>query len=228
MPVLSLAGSKKLSYQLFGRQAYDRIMTEITRSDSRIDGYMLSEQMVLAAGSMFHEQVIRAENAETTSLDVLVKAVRQLEQTNADGCVVIASEENCPLSIMFFSGSHLLGSQQLTDENVPQDLDKAIGYLTRHPECKVYASMITNGPEVARGLTFGLSGLKEPGSTTSTLEPCEGYEASKLTLLHAMRPPKPVCTSRFVNVNKIGARSSIHARITQRFNGIGWYHVDPT
>jgi hypothetical protein len=223
-------GSKKSATQLFGLRAYEKIIAEITRFDNFVEGYMLSPQMALAAGSMFHEQVIQAE-CDESPVFVARRALNQFEWGEAAGCIVITNEKNDPLSVMYFSERTLVGAQLLTSEKAPQELTKLWQYLEHHPNTKVYASMLSNEMINSPGLTFSLSGLNKGDTpTTGVDDEFAFHEVAKLTIMHVMRTPKeiqPVSLNRFVNVNKSVARPGQQPKLNQRFRGVGFYYVDP-
>ena len=184
--------------------------------------------MALAAGSMFHEQVIQAE-CDESPVFVARRALNQFEWAEAAGCIVITNEKNEPLSVMYFAERTLVGAQLLTSEKAPQEMTKLWQYLEFHPKAKVYASMLSTEMIDAPGLTFSLSGLDKGAPTTEVGDEFAFHEVAKLTIMHVMRTPKeiqPVSLNRFVNINKFNARPG-QPKINQRFRGVGFYYVDP-
>jgi hypothetical protein len=47
-------GSLRVPEQVFGKDAYQQLMSEITHMGNVFDSYLLNDRLVLAAGSMFH------------------------------------------------------------------------------------------------------------------------------------------------------------------------------
>ena len=51
-------GNKRLERQLFGQEAYGCILADIAHQNNTIDAYLLSEDLVLAAASLFNGEVL--------------------------------------------------------------------------------------------------------------------------------------------------------------------------
>ncbi len=227
-----LYGSKKSANQLFGLRAYEKIIAEMSRFDNCVEAYVLSPDTVLAAGSMFHEQVIQADSEESPDV-VARRALSQFECAGAAGCIVVANANNEPLLVMYLSGRTIVGTQLLTSVKVPQELTKILQYLESNPTAKVYASMLTADMINAPGVTFSLSGFDQGSGAVPKSEAyseLDCHDVAKLTIMHVMRTPKELQSmrlTRFVNVNRSHALAGQQSKHSQRFRGVGFYHVHP-
>jgi hypothetical protein len=226
-------GSKKLSRQLFGEEAYEKIISEITRFDNFIDGYILPPQVALAAGSMFHEGLITAQETEK-AYDVANRALAEFDSCECAGSIVITDDKNVPQFVMFVSERKLLGTQVLSKGNssrdkIPEQLSKLWQYLESHPEAKVFASLLN--PEQADSLSSENSCSSQP-SKSASLESMTAeafFGGTKITLIREMRRPsiEPVRLNRFVNRNAPPLRTGKQMRLSHNFRGVGGYEVDP-
>ncbi len=70
-------GHKQLQQYLFGCQAYEFVMRDITHIDNKFDCYELAEPLVLAAGSMFHGQNVEFSQRSHSTFDLLLFALEQ-------------------------------------------------------------------------------------------------------------------------------------------------------
>jgi hypothetical protein len=226
-------GSKRITTQLFGQQAYEKIISELTRFDNFIDGYILPPQYALAAGSMFHEELITAEGDESPEA-VARRALALFASRECGGSIVVTNSKNVPEFVMFFSQQNLLGSQVLnkgksTRGKAPEQVSKLWEYLKANPEAKVFASLLSS--QDAASLGACLSALNQSSKNMSLEAMTEEafHGGMKITLMRAIRTPdiEPVRLNRFINVHKSGSRPGKQMRLSHNFQKVGGYMVDP-
>ncbi len=164
-------GNKRLEHQLFGQEAYSCILADVNHQNNAIDAYLLSEDLVLSAASLFNGEVFNAA-ANNNPEQVFETAHRGLVHSGMPGCIVIKSAESVPVAIIYLFGGKIIGVFSHKDGWVSNSYEKAWQYLTQSPGAKVSASMLAarNIEEVLK-LSFSLSGLdncRQEGNTAST------------------------------------------------------------
>src|SRR5580693_1581666 len=58
-------GNKRLERQLFGQEAYSCVLADISHQSNVIDAYLLSEDLVLAAASLFNGEIFNADSVHS-------------------------------------------------------------------------------------------------------------------------------------------------------------------
>lgn len=161
-------GSKRFGHQLFAEQAYDHILGDMTHRDNVLDAYILSEDLVLAAASMFHGEVFQARE-DARSEQVFEAAYNGLAQALKPGCIVVNDAEDCRVAIVYMFGGKIIGVFSHKDGWVSSNYDSAFRYVKQTRGAKVFASMLSaeNTQEVV-GLSFSLSGLGDRQSSEWT------------------------------------------------------------
>jgi hypothetical protein len=152
-------GSKRFGQQLFAAQAYDHILADMSHRDNILDAYILSEDLVLAASSLFHGEVFNARDGASAE-EVFESAHNCLAHAQKPGCIVINDQDNLPVAIVYLFGGKIVGVFSHRDGWVSTNYETAARYLQQTRNGKVFASMLSarNTQEV-QDLTFSLSGL---------------------------------------------------------------------
>jgi hypothetical protein len=152
-------GSKRFGQQLFAEQAYEHILADMAHRDNTLDAYILSEDMVLAAGSLFHGEVFNARLGASPD-EVFEAAHNCLVHASKPGCIVVNDQDNLPIAIVYIFGGKIIGIFSHKDGWVQTNYETAARYVSKTPNAKVFASMLSakNTQEV-QDVTFSLSGL---------------------------------------------------------------------
>lgn len=152
-------GNKRLDRQLFGQEAYGCILADISHQSSAVDAYLLGEDLVLAAASLFNGDVFNA-SANSSGEDIFESAHRGLIHSGMPGCIVIKAPEGLPVAIIYIFGGKIIGIFSSKEGWVSTSYEKALQYVQQTPGAKVSASMLgaRNIDEVIN-LSFSLSGL---------------------------------------------------------------------
>lgn len=152
-------GSKRFGQQLFGEQAYEHILVDMSHRDNVLDAYILSEDLVLAAASLFHGEVFNARIGASAE-EVFEAAHNCLVHASKPGCIVINDQDNLPVAIVYIFGGKVVGIFSHRDGWVSTNYETAARYISQTRNAKVFASMLSarNTQEVQE-LTFSLSGL---------------------------------------------------------------------
>ncbi|HEY9732714.1 MAG TPA: hypothetical protein V6C89_12425 [Drouetiella sp.] len=153
-----LYGSKYEAEQVFGEEAHHRAMSELAKPSNIIDTYLLSEELVLAGGALFHGHPV--EHAGGTAEQIFETVVRNLMYSNAPGCVVVNSENNDALCMVYVFKGQIIGVYSFHEGWVQSTYETAVSYVHSQPNTQVMASALAarNIKEV-ESMTFSLTGL---------------------------------------------------------------------
>lgn len=152
-------GSKRFGQQMFGEQAYEHILADMVHKDNSLDAYILSEDLVLAAASLFHGEVFNARLGASAE-EIFEAAHNCLVHASKPGCIVINDQDNLPVAIVYIFGGKIVGIFSHREGWVATKYETAAKYISQTRNAKVFASMLSaqNTQEV-QDLTFSLSGL---------------------------------------------------------------------
>ncbi|MCC7527633.1 MAG: hypothetical protein IT342_03860 [Candidatus Melainabacteria bacterium] len=169
-----LYGNKRLGHQLFGADALERAVADLGHPDSLLDAYMLPEDLVLAAGALFHGNSLMFA-PDLTAEQVFEASCENLMRSNMPGCIVVNNHQDMAVCMVYIFGGHIVGVYSFTEGWVETSYESGLKYLTQNRGGKVMASMLPchNVDEVMQ-LSISLSGLADRPA-----EQFEGYERPK-------------------------------------------------
>lgn len=154
-------GNKRLDRQLFGQEAYACILADVNHQNNTIDAYLLSEELVLAAASLFNGEVY-SPKTEQTAEEVFESAHRGLVHASMPGCIVIKQIDGLPVALVYVFGGKIVGVYSHKEGWVTSTYEKAQEYLRSTPQARVSASMLSAGNiDEVYGMSFSLSGIDE-------------------------------------------------------------------
>jgi hypothetical protein len=155
----SLYGAKSLDKQSFAKEAHSSALTELATPGNILDAYQLPEDLVLASASMFHGQVLDY-NYGYTPHQIYQAAADQIKNFGLPGCVVVSTENDEMVCMVYFAQGRTIGVYSSKDGWV--DVSSAGSYIANTRGAKVLASVLpVNGLEDVARLTFSLTGLAD-------------------------------------------------------------------
>jgi hypothetical protein len=195
-------GSTKIPQQVFGKGAYEQLMAEITHNGNIFDSYVLSDNMVLAAGSMFHGEVFNATKGRSAA-SALKYVVQQFEACETPGAIALVDSSDRPVCLVYFANHEVIGIYSFLEEINMHDMASLVEYLKINPGTQVLASMLNlSAYNLPNDLTFSLSGLNEaePVKQLDRVTKTQ-LEAANLVLLNTLKPleREVVRTDRFIS-----------------------------
>lgn len=155
-----LYGNKSMSTQLFGQEAHQHAMSDLAHPDNILDAYLLSEELVIAAASLFHGTLMNFPNAKTPE-QVFEEACETLMRSDMPGCVAINTADNLAVCMVYIFGGKIIGCYSYKDGWVETCYETGLKYIAQTGRtAKVMASMLParNVSEV-NAMTFSLTGL---------------------------------------------------------------------
>lgn len=154
-----LHGSKKIDHQVFGEEAHQQALIDLAQPDNIVDAYLLSEEIVLAAASLFHGNVMRVA-PNVPPVHVYLNAVKSLITSNSVGCVVISNAETYAACMVYVFAGRIVGVYSFADGWLPPTIESGLECVEGLAHAKIMASAFTARNEhEALGLTFSLTGL---------------------------------------------------------------------
>jgi hypothetical protein len=222
-------GSLKVPQQVFGKSAYQELMSEITHAGNIFDSYVLDDRLVLAAGSMFHGELFNATRGRTP-IEGLRFVVEQFEACETPGSVALVDELERPVCLLYFSNSQIIGLYSFLEEIKVQDMNTLVDYLKSHPRTKVMASMLNLADyNLLRDLTFSLSGLNHEEQAVRAPDKYtkEQLDAARLILMNTIKPrnqPEAVRGDRFISMG----RPNSAPKLNQTIHINNPFRIDPS
>ncbi|MGH9550601.1 MAG: hypothetical protein ACRD3W_14575 [Terriglobales bacterium] len=154
-----LYGSKNMTQQAFGQDALRYTLADMASPDTLAEVYILTEEIALAAASLFHSKVMPVGKTDEP-MDLLERAINGLLRTRAPGCVVISDSNRHALCMIYVCGGSIAGIYSFCEGWLDPSFEMAELCLASTPDPKVSACALTatNMHDVYQ-LTFSLTGL---------------------------------------------------------------------
>ena len=154
-------GNKRLEHQIFGETAHQNAISDLAQPDSIVDAYVLTEEIVLAAASMFHGNVMRAP-AKKLAHELYDHAVTSMLASNSVGCIVISDKEGIALCMIYIFAGRIVGAYSFAQGWLEPTFESGLECLHANQGATVMASALNARNESdARQLCFSLTGLIE-------------------------------------------------------------------
>jgi hypothetical protein len=161
-----LYGNKRLGHQLFGAEALEKAVADLGHPESLLDAYMLPEDLVLAAGALFHGNSLMF-SPDMTAEQTFESACESLMQSNMPGCIVVNNHQDMAVCMVYVFGGHIVGVYSFSDGWVETSYESGLKYLTQNRGGRVMASMLPchNVSEVMQ-VSISLTGLADRSCQT--------------------------------------------------------------
>ncbi|GEM_PF-2932457 len=154
-----LYGKKNMAMQVMQQDAHMHALTDLATAGNILDAYQLPEELVLAAASLFHGQVL--EFSQTAQPDqVMLSAAHQIASYSLPGCVVINTQDNEMVCQVYMANGRIIGVYSSHDGWVTANLETAMTYLSKVDNPQVMASILPmRSVDDVAFLGFSLTGL---------------------------------------------------------------------
>lgn len=168
-----LYGNKKLGHQLFGAEALEHAVADLGHPESLLDAYMLPEDLVLAAGALFHGNSLMCA-PDLTAEQTFEASCEMLMSSNMPGCIVVNNHLEMAVCMVYVFGGKIVGVYSFSEGWVQTSYEAGLKYVTQHRGGKIMASMLPchNVNEVMQ-LSISLTGLAD--------RPAEQFEGMERT-----------------------------------------------
>lgn len=222
-------GSKKVPQQIFGPEAYACIMSEISSVHVELTSYILQDEVVLSAASMFHGGIFNGSHSDDP-VRALSNCMQFIQDLAVPGSIAVVDKGGDPVCLLYVAGGSLLGINSLNTYVKDTDIKSLWQYLQKNPESQVMANSIVTDNNSIIGLTFSLLGQSSQrsvtGESTASLGTSSGagivnavgtvsytdlaaVRAANLVSIYSIRPverPQEVLQDRFVSFRDHNAK----------------------
>ncbi|HEY9718286.1 MAG TPA: hypothetical protein V6C69_12510 [Trichormus sp.] len=156
-----LYGRKAMEHQAFGEDALQYALADMTAPDTILEVYVLSEEIALAAASLFHSKVMPVhEGDEPYSL--LERGINGLMRTKSPGCVIINNEDGQAVCMIYLFGGRIVGIYSFLEGWLEPKWEDAELCLSSVPRPRVMASALTaTSIDEVKSMTISLTGLND-------------------------------------------------------------------
>lgn len=156
----ALYGRKKLDYQCLQQDAHSMAMADLAMPGNILDAYELSEELVLAAASLFQGNVLDID-ASGTSQERFEQGLNAIAQTRLPGCIVVNTADDEMVCMVYVYDGKIAGIFSAQHGWVSASYEVAISYLkSTKKEIRVNASYLP--VEDLDSIGFSLTGLDAP------------------------------------------------------------------
>jgi hypothetical protein len=155
-------GRKGLDGQVIQGDAHNATLADLATTGNLVDAYQLSEDIVLAAASLFHGDVLEVPSTGDAHAR-FDAAMNQIMKTNKPGCVVVNSSDSEMKSMVYISKGQVMGvfcAQKGWVEPTPESAHKIIRNAKQEVEISASILSIEN-VDTVDSMSFSLSGLAD-------------------------------------------------------------------
>ncbi len=157
-----LYGSKQMDYQYMQQDAHRFALRDLAAPGNVLDAYELPEELVLAAASLFHGDVLNI-NASGTAHEMFEQALRAIGELKMPGCIVVNTGADEMVCMVYLHEGRIIGVFSARDGWSKPTYEVAIGYLKNtNRNTRVMASYLAMTDNLAQSIGFSLTGLDEP------------------------------------------------------------------
>jgi hypothetical protein len=161
-------GNKRFSHQQFGEDALKYTLSDMIAQDTIVEVYLLTEEIALAAASMFHSKIMAASSNDDP-YDLLERGIHGLMRTRSPGCVIINNCEGHAVCMVYVFGGKIVAVYSFLEGWMDPTFESAELCLASVPDPQVSASCLTaRSIDEVLSKTFSLTGLNDRRPAPST------------------------------------------------------------
>lgn len=160
-------GQKSMRGQYLHQDAHKCALADLAAPGNVLDAYELSEDIVLAAASLFYGETLDTSYAPNSD-QVFEYSVNALLRSNLPGCVIINNESDQTICIVYVNRGNVLGMYSAHEGWINPSPREARRLMTGQ-NCRVHSSILTL--QDARHFGFSLTGIEQRFDFTPPVEP---------------------------------------------------------
>jgi len=169
-------GQKGREFQLFGQEAYQQAVIDLSQANTLIDAYPLSEELILAAAALFQGNVNVVPPTQPSE-KLYTDTVNDLIAKRAVGCVVTYNNEGLAKCITYLFAGKIVGVYSFAKGYLVPILESGAGHSKNSPDDEIMVSTLNAANEQeALNTTFSLTGLTDSTRITRPIT-CETANA---------------------------------------------------
>jgi hypothetical protein len=160
-------GQKDMQSYSFGNLALKRALKDVQNPNKIVDIYRLNEEVVVAAGALFHGHI--AESQSTPATQFFGQALNELLEDKVPGCIVITDKKDAATYIVYTCSGKIVGVHSSKKGWLKVDISALQQYLSDNKDSRVQSCYIPveNLEEVSR-YSFTLAELADNGYANTT------------------------------------------------------------
>lgn len=158
-------GHRGLARQLYGKQAFERIMTDMLLPHNIIDAYPLSDEMVLATASLFHGGLNDVFGG-AAALKIYPNCARMMIANKRTGCMVVNAGGDAAVCVTYMFEGKIIGVYSFSQGWLTKTQAAALDCIECNTCTGMAMSMLPVEADSAELLTESLTGL-DPASNIS-------------------------------------------------------------
>ncbi len=154
----SVYGCRDLSAQVYGKQAFDNIMSDILAPHNVIDAYPLTDELVLAAASLFHGGLNDVFDG-SSALHIYPNCARMMLNNRRTGCIVASRDDDSAVCVTYIYEGKIVGVYSFADGWLTKTQAAALDCIENRSGVTLSLSVLPVECEFAGALTESLTGL---------------------------------------------------------------------
>jgi hypothetical protein len=133
-------GQKDMHSYSFGNTALRQALKDVQYPNKIVDIYRLDEEIVVAAGALFHGQT--TENTEISASQFFSQSLATMVQDNAPGCIVITDKKDGATLMVYLCSKRIVGIHSSKKGWLKADVSKVQHYLNNNKDSRVQSCHI--------------------------------------------------------------------------------------
>lgn len=154
-------GQKNMVRQYLAHDAHKLALSDLASPGNLVDAYELSDDIVLATGSLFNGQNLDIETSANAQ-HMFEQATGSIMRSGLPGCIVVNNLEDEILLIAYLANGRIVGIHNAQHGWVAANIESANKLLRQNQHVKIFASVlpIQQGQDPG-SLSFSLTGLAD-------------------------------------------------------------------
>jgi hypothetical protein len=151
-------GSRDEPDQIFGRPAFDRAMADLLAPGNVLDAYRLSNELVLASASLFHDGLSAALERDS-AIETYSCTADAMIANKSTGCIACMASSESLVSVTYFFEGKIIGVYSVAEGWLTQTQTAALNSIEAVADVEICHSVLRVGQAAADCLTESLTGL---------------------------------------------------------------------
>ena len=151
-------GRRDLPAQLYGKKAFENIMSDILVPNNVIDAYPLSDELVLASASLFHGGLNDVFDG-APALQIYPNCARMMLNNHRTGTIVASGSDDSAICVTYIYEGKIIGVYSFAQGWLTKTQAAALDCIESNAEANLALSVLPVECEFASALTESLTGL---------------------------------------------------------------------
>jgi hypothetical protein len=144
--------------QLFGKQAFNRIMDDLVSQGNLLDAYKLTDEVVLATAALFHGGLNQVFNGAPAS-EIYPKCAKMVANNKRTGCIVCKDSGEGAISITYLFEGTIIAVYSFKEGWQTATQTAALNTIDQVGGAELWLAVLPVETTAAESLTESLTGL---------------------------------------------------------------------